>query len=76
MGSFANLYYETFISEHRITVDTVLSTILMNLNDKQIIELIDILIRFLSKKGIISAKNFEKLADIFNVTKKSLTNHS
>jgi phosphatidate cytidylyltransferase len=70
------LYYETFISEHRITVDTVLSTILMNLNDKQIIELIDILIRFLSKKGIISAKNFEKLADIFNVTKKSLTNHS
>ncbi|CCF58259.1 hypothetical protein KAFR_0E01050 [Kazachstania africana CBS 2517] len=53
MGSFANLYYETFISEHRITVETVLSTILMNLNEREIIQLIETLLEALHTRGFI-----------------------
>ncbi|CCD22872.1 phosphatidate cytidylyltransferase NDAI_0A07180 [Naumovozyma dairenensis CBS 421] len=68
MGSFANLYYETFISEHRITVDTVLSTILMNLNDKQIIELISVLNSVLFKKEVVGEETYEKLVDIYKST--------
>ncbi|KAG0668769.1 phosphatidate cytidylyltransferase [Maudiozyma exigua] len=72
MGSFANLYYETFISEHRITVETVLSTILMNLDDKDILELITTLIDVLFKKGIINKKQHKKIVQVFTEVLKAL----
>lgn len=40
MGSFTNLYYETFISEKRFSVETIVSTILLNLNSNDILTLI------------------------------------
>lgn len=73
MGSFSNLYYETFISEHRITVETVLSTILMNLDDKAIMELITTLVDVLFKKGIIKEKQHKKIFQVFNEVIKALT---
>lgn len=74
MGSFANLYYETFISEHRITVETVLSTILMNLDDKAIMELIATLIEVLAKQGVISAKQHKKIVQVLTEVLKTLAN--
>lgn len=72
MGSFANLYYETFISEHRITVETVLSTILMNLDDKDILELITTLIDVLFKKGVLNKKQHKKIVQVFTEVLKAL----
>lgn len=66
MGSFANLYYETFISEHRITVETVLSTILMNLNEKQILELITTLNAILFKKNVVNEQKYKQLAAVYS----------
>ncbi|CCC67588.1 hypothetical protein NCAS_0A10300 [Naumovozyma castellii] len=66
MGSFANLYYETFISEHRITVETVLSTILMNLNEKEILQLVETLTTILFKKEVIEESSYKELASVYN----------
>ena len=65
MGSFSNLYYETFINENRITVETILSTVLMNLDDKQILELITILVDVLYKRGIIDEEQDAKVIGVF-----------
>ncbi|SCU94063.1 LAME_0F05952g1_1 [Lachancea meyersii CBS 8951] len=67
MGSFMNLYYETFISEKRITVETVISTILLNFNERQILELIKILNEVLYSNGFISDKVYGKLLDLYNI---------
>ena len=72
MGSFANLYYETFISENRITVETVLSTILMNLDEKQIVRLISTLNAILFKKGIFTEQKYKQLASIYNAATDKL----
>lgn len=66
MGSFTYLYYETFISENRINVSTVLTTILMNLNEKQIVALIVELNKFLFEQNIISLELYNKLLDLYN----------
>ena len=73
MGSFANLYYETFISEHRITVETVLSTILMNLDDKAIMELIATLVEVLAKQGVINNKQHKKIVQVLGDVLKTLS---
>ncbi|QLG71858.1 hypothetical protein HG535_0C02080 [Zygotorulaspora mrakii] len=73
MGSFANLYYESFISENRITVETVLSTILMNLNEKQIIEVISTLNAVLFRKGIVDNQKYKQLAYIYSTATENLT---
>lgn len=67
MGSFMNLYYETFISENRITVGTVFSTIVMNLDTDQVLELIAILNKTLYDNGIMSKKVYEKLVELYNI---------
>lgn len=74
MGSFANLYYETFINEHRITVETILSSILMNFDERQIFELISSLNAILFKKGVIKQKSYKKLLDIYTAVGKELNN--
>lgn len=73
MGSFANLYYETFISEHRITVETVLSTILMNLNEKQILELITTLNAILFKKNVVTEQKYKQLAAVYSAAMEKVT---
>lgn len=72
MGSFANLYYETFISENRITVETILSTILMNLDEKQIVGLISTLNAILFKKGVFNEQKYKQLASIYNAATDKL----
>lgn len=67
MGSFMNLYYETFISENRITVGTVVSTILMNLDTNQIIELIHTLNKALYDNGVMNKDVYEKITDLYNI---------
>ncbi|CEP61246.1 phosphatidate cytidylyltransferase LALA0_S02e10022g [Lachancea lanzarotensis] len=67
MGSFMNLYYETFISEKRITVDTVISTILLNFNEKQIVQLIKILNEVLYSNGFLSDKAYGQLSELYNI---------
>lgn len=61
MGSFMNLYYETFISEKRITVNVILSTILMNLDERQILELINALNDILYNSAVIDDKTYGNL---------------
>ena len=65
MGSFTYLYYETFISEKRITVFTILSSIIMNLNERQILQLIRELNLLLYANQIITQETFEKLAALY-----------
>lgn len=72
MGSFANLYYETFISENRITVETILSTILMNLDERQIISLISTLTAILFKKGVFNEQKYKQLASIYNAASEKM----
>lgn len=74
MGSFANLYYETFISEHRITVETVISTILMNLDEREILAVMETLAAALFKKNLLEKKNYDRLTQILNGTVELLTN--
>jgi len=66
MGSFTYLYYETFISEKRINVSTLLTSVLMNLNEKQVITLIVELNKFLFEQNIISLELYNKLLDVYN----------
>ncbi|SCU78951.1 LANO_0A04588g1_1 [Lachancea nothofagi CBS 11611] len=67
MGSFMNLYYETFISEKRVTVETVISTILLNFNERQIVELIKVLNEVLYSNGFISDKAYKQLTALYNI---------
>lgn len=65
MGSFTYLYYETFIAENRITVNSILTTILLNLNEKQIINLIIDLNKILYENNILSLEIYNKLLRIY-----------
>ncbi|AET39022.1 phosphatidate cytidylyltransferase Ecym_3548 [Eremothecium cymbalariae DBVPG len=67
MGSFMNLYFETFINEKRITVETVLSTIIMNFDERQIIQLIDSLNHILFNNGSISEGVFQRLSKLYDL---------
>ncbi|CDH10282.1 probable CDS1-CDP-diacylglycerol synthase [Zygosaccharomyces bailii ISA1307] len=73
MGSFSNLYYETFISEHRITVETILSTILMNLSERQILQLINTLNLIFFRKNILSPENYDDLTSIYKSAADAIT---
>ncbi|KAH3901074.1 probable Phosphatidate cytidylyltransferase [Saccharomycodes ludwigii] len=66
MGSFMNLYYETFISENRITVGTVLSTIISNFDEKEIIQLIFELNKILLTNNVISLETYEKISKLYS----------
>ncbi|CCK71561.1 phosphatidate cytidylyltransferase KNAG_0H01470 [Huiozyma naganishii CBS 8797] len=66
MGSFANLYYETFISENRITVETVLSTILMNLNEREILQLVATLLDTLKKRDVLNVEKLQTAKDMLD----------
>lgn len=65
MGSFTYLYYETFISEKRITVNSILTSILLNLNEKQIVSLIVQLNKILYENHILSLKNYNKILEVY-----------
>ena len=67
MGSFMNLYYETFISENRVTVETVLSTILMNFNERQIVGLIKLLNEVLYSNGFLPESSYKQLTNLYNI---------
>lgn len=66
MGSFTYLYYQTFISENRINVSSVLTTAMMNLNEKQIVALIVQLNKFLVEQNVISIEFYNKLLEVYN----------
>ncbi|SCU81360.1 LAMI_0B05864g1_1 [Lachancea mirantina] len=66
MGSFMNLYYETFISENRVTVETILSTVLMNFDEHQIMQLVIALNDVLYSNGIISDRVHGKVAELYS----------
>lgn len=66
MGSFMNLYYETFISENRITVGTVVSTILMNLDPAEIVQLIQTLNKALYDSDIMKKDVYDKITELYN----------
>lgn len=66
MGSFTYLYYQTFISENRINVSSVLTTAMMNLNERQIVALIVQLNKFLVEQDVISIEFYNKLLEVYN----------
>lgn len=66
MGSFTYLYYQTFISENRINVSSILTTAMMNLNEKQIVALIVELNKFLVEQNVISIEFYNNLLEVYN----------
>ncbi|KAH3673495.1 hypothetical protein WICMUC_003601 [Wickerhamomyces mucosus] len=64
MGSFAYLYYETFLSNNRFNVGSVLQIIVGNLNYNQIEELIERLSLSLYNNGIWNEEKFKKIIEI------------
>ncbi|CCH44925.1 Phosphatidate cytidylyltransferase [Wickerhamomyces ciferrii] len=64
MGSFAYLYYETFLSTNRINVGSILQMIVTNMEPKDIIQLIDKLHLYLFNTGIIDEATYNSLAKL------------
>lgn len=61
MGSFSYLYYETFISTHNVNVGNILQSIIVNLDPRDIIILIQSLITYLFKIGIIDEESCQHI---------------
>ncbi|CDK27087.1 unnamed protein product [Kuraishia capsulata CBS 1993] len=64
MGSFSYLYYETFISTHRLTLGSLLQTVVINLNPDEILMLVQSLHSYLNKIGVIDDKVYKKLEQL------------
>lgn len=63
MGSFTNLYFETFISEKRFSVESVVSTILLNLNNNDILNLVIQLITTLKDRNVFDEAKLNLVHD-------------
>lgn len=61
MGSFSYLYYETFISTHSVNVGNMLQSIIINMDPQDIIILIQSLITYLFKMGVIDEETFYRI---------------
>lgn len=61
MGSFSYLYYETFISTHRVTVGSVLQMAVSNLQPAEILQLILSLQTYLHSSGVIDDTTLRQL---------------
>ena len=66
MGSFTYLYYTTFINERGITIESIISTILINFNEKQIIEIVLRLNKKLLESGLLEKKEFKSIGQIYS----------
>lgn len=64
MGSFAYLYYETFLSTSRINVGSVLQLVVTNMEPKEVLELVRKLHLFLYNMGVIDEKTYTKLIQL------------
>jgi phosphatidate cytidylyltransferase len=64
MGSFAYLYYETFLSTNRFQVGSVLQLIVTNLEPQDIVELIKKLHLYLYNIGILEQKTYDRLLQL------------
>jgi len=64
MGSFAYLYYETFLSTNRINVGSVLQLVVTNMEPKDILELVKKLHLYLYNLGVIDEKTYNKLVKL------------
>lgn len=72
MGSFTNLYFTTFISDKSVTPETVLTSVLLNFNDAQIMELILSLVNVLFKRKFISESASLTLTELLTTAQESL----
>ncbi|QPG74407.1 hypothetical protein FOA43_001736 [Brettanomyces nanus] len=61
MGSFSYLYYETFISVHRLNIGNLLQTVIINLSGEEIIQLVKSLQSYLYKIGYIDEEVYTQL---------------
>lgn len=66
MGSFAYLYYETFLSTNRFNVGLLLQMTVTNLDPKHIIELVQKLQLYLYNLGAIDEKTYTALNKAWN----------
>lgn len=64
MGSFAYLYYETFLSTNRFQVGSMLQLIVTNLEPKDILDLITKLHLYLYNIGVLDQKTYQKLVQL------------
>jgi phosphatidate cytidylyltransferase len=64
MGSFAYLYYETFLSTNRFQVGSMLQLIVTNLEPQDIVELIKKLHLYLYNIGILEQKTYDRLLQL------------
>lgn len=65
MGSFAYLYYETFLSTNRFQVGSLLQQIVTNLEPKDIVLLVNKLALYLYNTGYIDEEKYIKLVELF-----------
>lgn len=63
MGSFAYLYYETFLSSHGVTVGYLLQVCVGHLQPAEIIQLIKALETYLFNSGFITKDSYDLLID-------------
>lgn len=61
MGSFSYLYYETFISAHRVTVGSVLQMAVINLTGDEVLQLVKALVTTLYNRGVIDETKYTKV---------------
>ncbi|ODV63859.1 phosphatidate cytidylyltransferase [Ascoidea rubescens DSM 1968] len=61
MGSFSYLYYETFISTHKVSVSSILQMAVVNLDPDQVTQLIDSLLNYLHKSGRLNLNNYNQI---------------
>ncbi|CAK7894032.1 phosphatidate cytidylyltransferase [[Candida] anglica] len=64
MGSFAYLYYQTFISTHSVNVGTVLQMAVINLTVPQLIQLIKSLLKYLHNSSTIDEETYSKIVEL------------
>lgn len=65
MGSFTYLYYNTFVSERGLTLESVISTILINFDERQIVEILLRLSKKLYEHDLLKKKEFQTIGDIY-----------
>ncbi|ANZ74906.1 BA75_01909T0 [Komagataella pastoris] len=64
MGSFSYLYYETFISNNKVNIGTILQSIVINLSEDQIVTLVQSLHKYLFKIGVINEDTYKQLVNL------------
>ncbi|CCE86650.1 Piso0_005153 [Millerozyma farinosa CBS 7064] len=66
MGSFSYLYFQTFISNNRVSIGNVLQMAIINLSVPQLFHLVQAILRYLNNSGFLNDDELLKIFHILN----------